>query len=195
MASIAIVYHSGYGHTERVAERIATGARSIEDTRVRVITAEELNASGPNEDEQGLWAALQAVDGMILGCPTYMGTVSAELKRFMDASGATWYRRKWAGKLCAGFTNSGGLSGDKLNVLTTLAIFAAQHGMLWAPCDVQEEPGSGINRLGSYLGLMTQADNGPPDETPPPEDLKTAGLFGKRIAEILARWSASGPPS
>ncbi|HML44402.1 MAG TPA: hypothetical protein PKE13_15935 [Hyphomicrobium zavarzinii] len=47
-----------------------------------------------------------------------------------------------------------------------------------------------INRLGSYLGLMTQAnaDEGA-DKAPPQQDRKTAELFGARIAEAAARWT------
>ena len=45
----------------------------------------------------------------------------------------------------------------------------------------------GTNRLGSYSGTMAQSENAPADVTPPEEDLMTAELYGKRIAEITSR--------
>ncbi|MFN3587720.1 MAG: flavodoxin family protein, partial [Moraxellaceae bacterium] len=92
----------------------------------------------------------------------------------------------------AGFTNSGGLSGDKQGVLFQLQTFAAQHGMLWVPLPLMPE-GTGPedrNRLGSHLGLMTQADNAPAELTPPPGDVRTAEWFGRHVAERARRWLA-----
>ena len=47
-----------------------------------------------------------------------------------------------------------------------------------------------LNRVGSYLGLMTQAniDEGP-ETAPVSSDRKTAELFGRRVAEAAVRWS------
>jgi hypothetical protein len=48
-----------------------------------------------------------------------------------------------------------------------------------------------LNRVGSYLGLMTQSniDEGP-DTAPISSDRKTAELFGRRVAELALRWRA-----
>ncbi len=78
------------------------------------------------------WDLLDASQGIIFGSPTYMGSVSADFKRFMDSSSKRWRDRIWQGKLAAGFANSGGLSGDKLSVLQQIHLFAMQHGMLWS---------------------------------------------------------------
>ena len=53
------------------------------------------------------------------------------LKEFMEKSSRKWYEQKWKNKITAGFTNSHSLSGDKLNYLMQLVVFAAQHGMIW----------------------------------------------------------------
>ncbi len=44
-----------------------------------------------------------------------------------------------------------------------------------------------INRLGSYVGVMTQSDQGSPKTMPPLGDIKTAKLYGKRIAEVVKK--------
>ncbi len=184
MAKIAIVYDSGYGHTAVVAEEVATGARGVAGITVDVIKATDVKDI----------AILNDYDGMIFGTPTYMGGVSAAFKGFMDASGGAWVKQAWKDKFAAGFTNSGSLSGDKLLTLQHLAVFAAQHSMLWISQGLmgpssKEHGGKpdDVNRAGSYLGLMTQSDNAAPTETPSLGDKKTAQLFGARVAEVVSR--------
>jgi NAD(P)H dehydrogenase (quinone) len=188
MAIVAIVYHSGYGHTKRVADVVAEGIRVVDGVNVELHEAE---AAAKNLD------ALDAADTIVFGAPTYMGGASAGFKTFADASSKKWMKQAWKDKLAAGFTNSGSLSGDKLHTLQYFAVLAAQHGMIWVG---QGEPsptlssGHGgkpdmINRVGSSLGLMTQSDNSPPDQNPSEGDLATARLFGTRIGEATLRWA------
>ena len=47
---------------------------------------------------------------------------------------------------------------------------------------------TGINRMGSWLGMQAQSENAPPSETPPQEDRRTAELFGGRIGDAVIRW-------
>jgi NAD(P)H dehydrogenase (quinone) len=123
-----------------------------------------------------------------MGCPTYLGSVSAEFKRFMESSSSIWLEQGWKDKLAAGFTNAGGLSGDKVNALIDIAMFAAQHSMLWVSQGLFYNS-EGINRMGSWIGMMAQSENAPPEETPPPEDRATAELFGERVARVAVRWA------
>ncbi|MEL6329101.1 MAG: flavodoxin family protein [Planctomycetota bacterium] len=190
MPTIAVVYHSGFGHTEVLAHRVAGGAGSVGGCEGVVIKSAELpdpDMSSGKAVYAGRWGELDAADAIVFGTPTYMGTVSAEFKRFMDASSGAWFDQRWANKLAAGFTTSGSPSGDKLNVLTTLAVFAGQHSMLWVPTGVHME--GEHNRLGSYLGLMAQSDNAPASETPPESDRVTADRFGANIANAALRWA------
>ena len=118
---IAVVYHSGYGHTRKVAEAVARGAGSVEGVESLLISVEDID---------GHWDALEQVDGIVFGAPTYMGSASAEFKKFMDATSRNVFAKgsKWADKVAAGFTNAASRSGDKLATLQQIAIFAAQHG-------------------------------------------------------------------
>jgi multimeric flavodoxin WrbA len=116
----------------------------------------------------------------------------------MEASSEKWYVREWKDKIAAGFTTSASQSGDKLNTLIQLAVFAAQHGMIWVGQDLL--PGNNnskgsvndLNRLGGFLGAMAQAnaDQGP-EFGPIPSDLLTAEHLGERVATIAKRFSAS----
>lgn len=184
---ITIVYDSGYGHTTRVAECIAQGAMEIEGSDVKAISVGDLFTD---------WERLEKSDAIIFGSPTYNGLISAKLKQFFeDSTKRAWAQQKWRNKIAAGFTNSGAQHGDKLNSLVSMALFAAQHGMIWVGLDLMPGNSSStgsdadLNRLGSWLGVMTQANTDePPELSPPDSDLRTAQYFGHRVAQITAQF-------
>jgi len=177
MSKIVTVYHSGYGHTKRMAEAVAAGAGA----QLIAIDAEgNLPAGG--------WEALQAADAIILGSPTYMGSVSWQFKKFADASSKQWFTQQWKDKLFAGFTNSATMNGDKLSTLHYLFTLAMQHAGIWVgtgmmPSNSKAATRNDVNYVGSFGGAMAQS---PSDSSPDemlPGDLETAKLFGKRVAE------------
>ncbi len=180
-ATIVIVYHSGYGKTKLAAEHVLKGVQSVPGVSASLITSED---AVKNMD------ALHAADGIIFGCPTYMGSISAKFKEFIEATSKHWMALKWKDKIAAGFTNSGAPSGDKLNTLEGLMINAMQHGMVWVGNafipDASAGPDKEVNRLSSFVGLMTQAPYGAPQ--PVASDLFSAEIFGKRVAEATVRW-------
>jgi NAD(P)H dehydrogenase (quinone) len=188
MAHIAIAYHSGFGHTGRQAAAVARGVESVEGATVELLTVDE-----PDDE---LWAKLTAADAIIFGAPTYMGSPSAVFKAFEEAAvDPVWAKNlAWRDKIAAGFTNSKAMSGDKLNSLLSLAVFAAQHGMIWVGLDLY--PGwaestasiEDLNRLGSWIGAMAQSDADLSAEKAPPEtDLRTAEALGARVARVTLR--------
>jgi len=188
MTSIVVVYHTGMGHTRAIGESIARGAERVEGVSCDLVCVDDLINDGALKEQA--WTKLDSGDAIIFGSPTYMGTVSAPFKAFMDASGSRWFSRAWMDKLAAGFTVGGGLSGDKNGTLSAMQVFASQHGMIWVSMGigVGEE---GVDRLSSSIGMMAQADDGSPEETPPGEDHATAELFGRRVAFVALRWAAS----
>jgi NAD(P)H dehydrogenase (quinone) len=149
----------------------------------------------PVQQIEFYWEQLHAADALIFGTPTYMGTVSAEFKAFMDKTSEFWPRQPWKDKLAAGFTNSGSQHGDKLNTLISLAVFAAQHGMNWINLGLMPGHNSStgsaedLNRFGGFLGAMAQSntDQGP-ELAPPKSDRDTAFQLGRRVAEAAGRW-------
>lgn len=182
-AVTAIAYHSGYGHTARQAIAVGAGVESVDGVRADLRDVSTL--------DDGLWEALAAADAIIFGSPTYMGSASAVFRAFAEASVKVWSQLGWRGKLAAGFTNSAGLNGDKLNTLTSMVVLAAQHGMHWVtlglpPGWLYTSGGSAedLNRLGGFLGAMAHSpsDLGP-DVAPPQADLRTSEHLGRRVAQ------------
>lgn len=182
---VAIIYHSGFGHTKVVAESIAKGVRVHIDN---VLVYPVVEGSSKLDD-------LLTADTIVFGSPTYFGNVSAEFKKFMESTSNIWAHQKWKDKLAAGFTNSSTRNGDKLNTLSSLSLFAAQHGMIWLPMGIlpkYDADGHQLdehNGMASYLGLMTMSTSSHKVFTPP-QDLITAELFGQRIGEVTKKFTA-----
>lgn len=180
MVFVTVVYHSGYGHTAAQAQAVLKGVRSVAGVTGNIVKVEEIDQN---------WELLDQSQALIFGSPTYMGSVSGPFKTFMDASSRRWMNQAWKDKIGAGFTNSGSLSGDKLNTLVQLAIFSAQQGMIWV--GQAEMPGGtapeNINRIGSMLGAAAQSDHGSPE--PSSGDLATAEKLGERVAHAALRWN------
>jgi len=181
MANTVVVYHSGFGHTQRMAQAVAAGAGA----QLIAIDADgNLPAGG--------WEALDAADAIIMGSPTYMGSVSWQFKKFADASSKAWFVQKWKDKLFAGFTNSATMNGDKLSTLHYLFTLAMQHGGLWVgtglmPSNSKAATRNDINYVGSSAGAMAQTPSDASVAEMPSGDLETARLFGQRVAEVAER--------
>ena len=179
---ISIVYESANGHTAKIAEAVAAGSHSVPGAQVSLVRVEDEGTAPLDE--------LNESDAIIFGSPTYNGAIGWRMKRFFEGTtGPVWSSLKWRGKVAAGFTNSGAPSGDKLGTLVTIALFAAQHGMVWVNLDLLPASGDDgqLNRLGGWLGVMAQSDNASSDVTPPPGDLLTAEHLGRRVAEVALR--------
>ncbi|MEO0490393.1 MAG: flavodoxin family protein [Cyanobacteria bacterium J06659_2] len=199
MTTTAIVYFSGSGHTHLMAEAIATGARKGgNDVELLRITGEQITQGRWQDDE--MMAKLNQADAIVFGSPTYMGGVAAQFKAFIDAASSAWFEQAWKDKIAAGFTHSSSLSGDKQGTLLYLATNAAQHAMLWL--NVGDMPSQylgktdGVNRLGSFLGVMGQSPmkmNGE-DAALDPGDRLTAENLGQRVAEAATRWNLQKTP-
>ncbi|HEY5843893.1 MAG TPA: flavodoxin family protein, partial [Mycobacterium sp.] len=157
MSKVAIVYHSGYGHTAVQAEAVRASAAAVPGTEVHLIGVSALTEGSPK------WQHLDTSDAVIFGSPTYMAGPSAAFKEFMDATSSRYAEQAWADKLAAGFTNSAGINGDKLNTLQSFALFAMQHSMVWIglglPAGNSTLGGSPdeLNRLAGFVGAMAQS--------------------------------------
>lgn len=186
MHKIIILYYSGYGHTTQIAEAVARGVQSVSEIETNIIM---LPKEGKISEEN--WNLLDNSDTIIFGSPTYMGSCAAPLKIFMEDTSKRWHEGRWKDKLAGAFVNSGNLSGDKLNTLFQFVVFAAQHGMIWiGPHHITTTKGENdLNRIGSFVGVMTQAENQSPEVSPPLGDKLTAEKFGKRIAEITKKFN------
>jgi NAD(P)H dehydrogenase (quinone) len=192
MTTVAIVYHSGYGHTAALAEFVAAGVRrgGATPTIIKLESAEQ--------DFTAAIDAVSAADAVIFGSPTYMGDVSVPMRAFLVATSKIWFTQGWKDKLASGFTVGASFGGNKDHTLMSMIVLSMQHGMIWAGPGVPnaqinrntDAGGEHPNRIGAALGVVAQADNGAPDVTPPSGDREFANLLGERIAKLAAKLKA-----
>lgn len=181
MAKIAVVFHSGYGHTQRLAQSVAEGAQ-----------AELVSIDAEGNLPEGGWETLNAADAIIMGSPTYMGSVSWQFKKFADATSKAWYTQAWKDKLMAGFTASSNVNGDKHSTLHYLITLAMQHGALWCGTglsyhNTKASQRGDVNYLASNAGMMAQTPSDASAAEMHAGDLETARQFGQRVAAVAAR--------
>lgn len=181
MSKVVVVYHSGYGHTQRVAQAVAEGAN-----------AELLAIDADGHLAEGGWDTLNAADAIVLGTPTYMGGPTWQFKRFADASSKAWFARAWQDKVFGGFTVSASLNGDKGACLFQLQTLASQHGGLWVslgmlPANHSAATRNDLNNLGGSVGLMVQCASDAGADKIPQGDLDTARAYGLRVAQVAAK--------
>lgn len=201
MATIAVVYHSTFGHTKTMAEKIAEGVKNIPGNDVlllEIIGEDVINGRWKNEE---IIERLKNADGMIFGSPTYMGSVSSVFKAFLEWGFYPWLNQEWKNKMAAGFTNSSSQNGDKLNTLIDLQAFASQMAMIWVP--MGDFPGNNwsggsvndVNRLGSFMGFMSQSNADAEGDAANllnlsnKGDILTAIRFGEHFAKITQQFT------
>ncbi len=110
MRKVLVLYDSGTGHTKKMAEYVAKGAKKF-SVEVRLKSVDEATK------EDILWC-----DGIAVGSPTYLGAVSHKMKKFWDDMADLW--GEIDGKIGCAFSSSGGWGGGNeitcLNILTIL---------------------------------------------------------------------------
>ena len=182
--SIAVAYHSAFGHTAALADAVVAGARTA-GARVSLIAVDAMTEAD--------WDTLDDADAIIFGSATYMGNVSAGFQAFAERTGRRCLNGTWRDKVAAGFTNSGAKAGDKLSALISLAVFAAQHHMHWVNLGLgagwNSTTGSehDLNRLGFWLGAAAATDVDRNSDDVHPADVATCRHLGQRVADVTSQ--------
>lgn len=178
---VAVIYHSVTGKTAQLADAVGEGVDEVQPEAAMQYALRGEDIEQGRYQNLALLEAVSGADALIFGSPTFMGCVSAQFKAFADATSELWVEQRWRGKIAAGFTIGSNYSGDQLNTLQYMNIFANQHGMLWAGIDI---PGGydaeGRNRLGAQSGLVAHDAGGRVHEV----DLVTARYLGQRVAKL-----------
>lgn len=181
MKQIAVVYHSVTGTTAKLAQSVLEGCSTVTNTGIHNCPISEQDIEHGRFTNTAFLNTLDECDGIIWGCPTFMGSVSAQFKSLADASSERWESQQWRNKIASGFTVGANLSGDQLSTIQYFQTLSFQHGMIWSGLDI---PGGydehNRNRLGAQGGLITHTL----EEDLNPFDLKTAHYLGQRIAKL-----------
>ncbi|HOL21662.1 MAG TPA: NAD(P)H-dependent oxidoreductase [bacterium] len=155
MAKILIIYYSSTGNTKKMAELIATGVKE-EGLDVEIKSVEKANIDD-----------LLDADGIIIGSPTYYGTMAAPVKDFLDRSVAI--HGKLDGKVGAAFSSSANIGGGNETTITDILNALLIHGMV-----IQGDPSGG------HYGVVSV---GAPDSRVERECKRS----GKRVAKLVKK--------
>ena len=165
---VLIVYHTMTGNTRTLAEAVAEGARRVAGADVTVKSVDDAG----NED-------LEACDALLIGSPTYWGSIATPVKQFIDG------QRPFMGDKVGGAFATGGSDGGGKE-LTVLALLTAMlnNGMIVAGPHYEED---GIRFGGFGVAATTGTDDPGLDEA----ELSRARLLGERVATVAKRYRGS----
>jgi len=198
---ILIPFYSRSGTVARLAEGIAEGARAegaeVRLRRAREVIPDEMMAAVPGWKESadllnGQYEAPTAddavwADGIIFGTPTRFGSVSSELKAYIDSLGGLWATGALVGKAGSAFAASSQPHGG--NEVTTLSLYPilAHLGLIIVPTGYAD----GVMFAGAGSPYGASVISGHPPAGPVDAELAVARFQGKRVAQIAKKLIAA----
>lgn len=196
MAKILVLYHSSWGHIETMANEIATGAREVPGVEVTIkrvpeLVPEEVAKQFHMKLDQAAPIATPAeladYDAIIFGAPTRFGSVSSQMRNFMDQTGGLWAKGALVGKVGSIFTSTGVGGGNESTILGFIPTLL-HHGLVYVGLPYAAPELSDISEVrgGSPYGAATIA--GPDGSRQPSDKEKSLARFqGKHVATITAK--------
>jgi NAD(P)H dehydrogenase (quinone) len=193
--NVLIAFYSRTGTTETLARSIADAAGK-EGASVRIRRARELvgdsvinNVPGWAEHAarmNGLYAApteadAEWADAIILGTPTRFGSVSSELKAYIDSLGGLWFKGRLNGKAGSVFTSSSTPHGGNESTLISLYHPLAHLGLIIVPLGYADPS---LFKSGTPYGASSVS--GQSGEQPTEDDLEVARFQGRRVTQVAA---------
>ena len=199
MAKILVLYYSMYGHIEIMANAVAEGARSVENTEVAVKRVPELMPEevarrvGAKLDQPAPIATVDELpnyDAIIFGTPTRFGNMCAQMRNFLDQTGRLWLSGDLIGKAGSVFTSTGTQHGGQETTITSFHTTLLHHGMIivGVPYSCQEIMNMSEITGGSPYGASTLA-GGDGKRQPSDNEIKIAYFQGAHVAKVANKLS------
>ena len=194
---VLVLYHSSYGHIERLAEAVAQGASAEADVevtlkRVPETMPEDLMRNAHMKVDQAAPVAapheLADYDAIIFGTPTRFGNMTGQMRNFLDQTGPLWVKGALAGKPASVFTSTGTGAGNETTI-TSFHSTLLHHGMIvvGVPYSVAPELFDvSVTRGGSPYGASTIA-GGDGSRQPSEAELSIAAKQGAHVARIAKK--------
>jgi NAD(P)H dehydrogenase (quinone) len=175
---VLVAYHSLSGNTEKMAEGVVEGVKRRPGVAVSLKKVDEVTQQD-----------LESADGIILGCPTYYGTLPGRMKVVIDDW--SWKMKvDFTDKVGGAFSTGGGEVGGKEFVVVSLVMFMLNNRMVVAgPLYRNDKTGSVWGEVGA--AAMT----GPLDPGVSEGELDSARRLGERVAGLAAKLKRAGNPA
>ena len=197
MIDILVLYHSVYGHIERMAQAEAEGAREVAGCEVVIKRVPELMSdaavrqAGGKVDQAAPVASpdeLGRYDAIIFGTPTRYGNMSGQMRNFLDQTGALWLSGALVGKVGSVFTSTATQHGGQESTILTFHPSLLHLGMVIVGLPYSEQRQMGLDEIkgGSPYGAATIAGT-QGERSPSAQELGMARFQGRHVASIAAR--------
>lgn len=163
LVKVLVTYHSLSGNTERMAEAVADGVKSVSGAEVRLKRVGQVTADD-----------LLSADAVVVGSPVYWSNMSGEVKTFFD----NWQFKfgvfpefKMKNKIGAAFATGGQVSsGKEVTMLTILAAMLGNQMII-------------VSGGGAFGASATTEGDSPGIDK---KELADAKALGRRVAEVAA---------
>jgi NAD(P)H dehydrogenase (quinone) len=199
MTKVLVLYYSAWGHMEQMAYAAADGAKSagakVDVKRVPELVPEDIQKAMHYKTDQKAPIAkvddLAEYDAIIFGTGTRYGNMTAQMKNFIDQTGALWMKGALVGKVGSVMSSSATQHGGQESTILTFHPVLLHHGMVIVglPYAYQGQMGHDVIRGGSPYGASTVA-GGDGSRQPSEQELEAAKWQGAHVAKIAAKISA-----
>src|SRR6266436_163677 len=197
MPRVLVLYYSSYGHIEAMAYAQAEGAGRIAGAQVTVKRVPELTppdvarGAGFKLDQRAPLARpeeLDQYDLILFGTPTRFGNMAAQMRNFLDQTGALWMQGALVGKVGSVFVSTASQHGGQETTITSFHNTLFHHGMIVVGAPPSEKAMARMDEItgGSPYGAATLAGSDG-RRSPSENELQLARAQGRYVAEVAAR--------
>jgi NAD(P)H dehydrogenase (quinone) len=198
---VLVVFYSMYGHTYKMAEAVAEGAREIKGAEVVVkrvpetLSKEVLEKMGAIEAQKAFSHVpvctvdeLTSADAIIFGTPTRFGNMCGQMRQFLDATVELWANGALVGKVGSVFTSSATQHGGQESTILSFHITLLHQGfvIVGLPYSFQGQMRMDEITGGSPYGASTIA-GGSGERMPSENELEAARFQGRHVASIASK--------
>jgi NAD(P)H dehydrogenase (quinone) len=199
MAKVLILYYSAYGHIERMAEAVAEGVRQAGAEAVikrvpELVPEETARKSGFKLDQKAPIATVNELpeyDAIIFGTGTRYGNMTAQMKNFLDQTGALWMSGALVGKVGSIFSSSATQHGGQESTILTFIPVLLHLGMIVVGLPYAFQSQMGVSEVmgNSPYGAST-ITGGDGSRQPSQVELDGARYQGRHVAQIAGKLNA-----
>ncbi len=197
--NILVVFYSMTGNVAKLANAIAEGAKSVNDTEVRIrqvqdlIPKENWNEVMKKVKEElkdipiATMEDLEWANGIAFGTPTRYGNMSAQMKQYIDQTGGLWLKGALENKVAGIFTSTSTQHGGQETTIITSMVPLFHLGMIVVGVPYSEQRLFSME-VGGGSPYGSSSISGPmADRMPTSNDIEIAKTLGRRIAEIARK--------
>ena len=197
MSKILVLYHSCYGHVEKMAYAVAEGAREVSGIEVDVkrvpetVPEELARKSGYKMDQDAPIAEiddLEKYDAIIIGVGTRYGHMASQMGAFWDKTGGLWGKGVFNGKVGSTFGSTASQHGGQETTLMSNIVMMMHLGMVVVGLPYSFDGLTGTDEVtgGTPYGATTIA-KGDGSRQPSENELNGARYQGRHVAEVTRK--------